>query len=201
MILLGAGDVRTGQTAGALDLNTLGTTLHSAADALLHGAAERDAALQLAGNVLSNQLSVGVDVANLNDVHVGGLADHLLDLLTQLLDLSTLLANDHAGLCAVDVHAQTGRTVLRINAALDLDLGHAGSVQLLLQGAADLVILDQGVAEFLLGSKPAAVPILDNAHANAVGIDFLAHCLPPYSFSFRTTVMWLVRFRMRYARP
>ena len=175
MIALAAGNVCTAQTAGASCLDALSTALHSTADALLHSAAESDAALQLTGNVLSNQLSIGVNVVNLNDVHVHALADHLAQLLLQVCDLSAALADNHAGLCAVNVYLDLGLTGLIVGGALDLDFRNTSAEELLFQSLTDLVVLYQGVAELLLGSKPAAVPIFNHTHADAMGIDFLAH--------------------------
>lgn len=63
--------------------------------------------------------------------------------------IGAALADRHAGLGAVDVHLQPGSTG-GIGGALDLNLGDAGAVQTLLQHLADLVVLNQGVAELLL---------------------------------------------------
>ena len=162
MVALGAGDVSASQTAGAGDLDTLGrrgaavTGLHGIADSLLHGAAESDTALQLRSDVLSNQLSVGGSALDLDDVEVDGLAGQLCELLLDLSALSTALADNDTGLSAEDIDLNAGCAGLAVDGTLDLDLGDASSVQLLLQGLADLVILDQGVAECLLRGKPAA---------------------------------------------
>ena len=60
-------------------------------------------------------------------------------------------------------------------AALDLDLGNAGTVQSLLEILADLLILDDQVADLLVSGIPAGVPVFDDADAHAVGINFLSH--------------------------
>ena len=122
---------------------------------LLHSAAERNAALQLGSNILSNQLSVGGGALNLNNVQVNVLAGQLSQLLFDLCALSAALADNDARLGAEDVDLNAGGAGLAVHGALDLDLGNASSVQLLLQGLADLVILNEGVAEFLLRGKPA----------------------------------------------
>ena len=61
-----------------------------------------------------------------------GLADHLFHLLAQTLHLGGVLAQDHAGTCAVEVDADN-RVV-----TLDLDAGHASCVQSFLQEFPDL---------------------------------------------------------------
>ena len=93
--------------------------------------------------VLSNQLSIGGGAFDLDDVEVDSLAGHSGELLLDLSALSAALADDDARLSAEDVDLHAGSTGLRIDGTLDLDLGNASSVQLLLQGRADLVILDQ----------------------------------------------------------
>ena len=207
MVALNAGDVSASQTAGAGDLDTLCggsaavTGLHGVADGLLHGTAERDAALELGSDILSNQLSIGGGAFDLDDVEVDSLAGELGKLLLDLGALSTALADHDARLCAEDIDLHAGGTGLGINGTLDLDLGNAGSVQLLLQGLTDLVILDQGVAECCLEVNQRLSQSLITPTRMPWGLTFWPICLPPYSFSFSTTVMWLVRFRMRYARP
>ena len=88
-----------------------------------------------------------------------------------LLDLLAALADHHAGPGAVqeDGHG--------VGAALDLDLGHAGAVQGLFQVLADLLILDDQVADLLFTGIPTGIPVFDDAHAQAVGIYFLSHKL------------------------
>ena len=57
----------------------------------------------------------------------------------------------------------------------------AGSVQQLLQVDADLVVLDQQVADLLVTGIPAGIPVLDDAHTHTMGIDFLTHLtVPPF---------------------
>ena len=59
-------------------------------------------------------------------------------------DLRAALADDDAGLRAVDMHAHAG------GVAFDFDLRHAGGVQGLLQVFAQVVVLKQGVAELVV---------------------------------------------------
>src|SRR5690606_19999167 len=55
---LGAGDLGAVQAAGDVDLDAQGTQAHGVADGALHGAAEHDAALELLGDRLGDQLGV-----------------------------------------------------------------------------------------------------------------------------------------------
>ena len=71
----------------------------------------------------------------------------------------------------VDVDADLHRV------PLDLDAADACSEELLLQKLADIVIFHQGIAETTVVGIPTGIPILDNAHSQAVGINFLSHYL------------------------
>ena len=173
--MLGAGDLTAAQTAAAVALDALGAGAHSAAHGVLHGAAVGDTLLQLGGDVLSHQLCIHIGVANLDDVQLHGLTDQLLHVLAVLLDLLAALADDHAGACHVQVDGDD------LVAALDLDLGDTGGKQQLLQVYADLVVLDQQVADLLIAGIPAGIPVFDDAHAHAMGINFLTHLtVPPF---------------------
>src|SRR5699024_2606950 len=153
--------------AGALD--ALGAGAHGAAHGVLHGPAVADALLQLLGDVLRHQLGVHVGVADLDDVQLDGLADHLLHVLAVLLDELAALADDHAGTGAVEVDGHAAV------APLALDLGHLGVVEGLLQVVADLLVLNKEIAHLLIAGIPTGIPVLDDAHAHAVGIYFLSH--------------------------
>ena len=62
-----------------------------------------------------------------------------------------------------------------VGAPLNLDTGHARAVERLFEELADVLVLDNEVADFLLAGVPAGIPVFDNAHAQSVGIDFLTH--------------------------
>ena len=175
MIVLGAGDLTAAQTAAAVALDTLGAGAHGAAHGVLHSAAVGDTLLQLGGDVLGHQLRVHIGVADFDDVQLHGLADQLLHVLAVLLDLLAALADDHAGAGHMQVDGDD------LVAALDLDLGDTGGKQQLLQVHADLVVLDQQVADLLIAGIPTGIPVFDDAHAHAMGIDFLTHLtVPPF---------------------
>ena len=177
--MLNTGDLAAAQTAGAAALDALGTGAHSAGHGVLHGAAVRNTLLQLLSDVLSHQLSVHLGVADFHDVQLDLLADHLLHSQTILLDLLTALADDNTGTGAVQVD---GNGVI---AALDLNLGNAGTVQGLLEILADLLILDDQVADLLFTGIPTGIPVFDDADPQAMGINFLSHKLsPPFLMPF-----------------
>src|SRR5690606_1033833 len=64
-VRLDATHLRAAQATGAADAHALGAELHRGAERLLHGAAERDAALELRGDVLGHQLGVGLRLPHL----------------------------------------------------------------------------------------------------------------------------------------
>jgi hypothetical protein len=72
-----AGDVGAAEAAGALDLDALGAERHGHLDGLLHGAAEGDAALELEGDVLGDELRLDLGLLDLLDVEQDLLAREL----------------------------------------------------------------------------------------------------------------------------
>ena len=184
MIGLAASDLGAVQTAAALDLDALCAHAHCATHALLHCTAESDTLLQLVCNVLSYQLSVGVRVLDLDDVERYRLAQHLLHLLAELLDILAALADN-------DTRASAGNEDLySAVAALDLDGRNACSIQGLLQILTNVVVFHEEVAKLIVLGKPTGIPIFNYADTNTVRINFLTHSLPPpYSFSLSTSVM------------
>ena len=62
---------------------------------------------------------------------------------------------------------------------LDRNGCNTGCVIGLLKVISDRLIFDQIICEILLGGIPTGVPILDNAYAEAIRINFLSHSVPP----------------------
>src|SRR5262249_23030219 len=114
-----------------------------------------------------------------------------LDFLLQGLHARAALADDDARARGVDVD------LALVRGALDLDRGHAGVVQLLLDELLELDVLMEPLGVVLL-FVPLGVPALDDAQAEPDRMCFLTH---GYASSCTTTVMWLVRRWMRLARP
>ena len=151
--------------------------------------------LQLLGDVLGNELSVSVRVADLHDVYVYGLADQGGYICLDGVHAYAAFADKHAGAGSVNAYSDL------VCRALDVDLGNASGIMNLLEVVPDLLILDEVIGEILLGRIPAGIPVLDYANAETVRINFLSHDLPSYFIWSRTMVMWLVRLRMRVALP
>src|SRR5690606_29368073 len=101
-IPLGAGDFRTAETTAHLDLDALGTNAHGVLHGALHGATEHDAAFQLLSNALSNQHCIEFRLADFLDVDVHRHTHLLGQVLTQLLNIFTFLADHDAGTSGVD---------------------------------------------------------------------------------------------------
>src|SRR5262249_31634608 len=78
---------------------------------------------------------------------------------------------------------------------LDLDLGDAGIAVLTLDELANLEVLDQEVAEFVLRCVPAAPPVLHDPHAEPGRSNLLAHVSA--SFPAITTLLVPSLFRLR----
>ena len=173
MILLGAGNVRAAQTAGDAGLDTLGTRLGRALDALLHRAAEGDALFELLGDILSHQLSVGIRGFDGHYIHVHRVTDGLLDLVLEVVDALAAVADDHTGLAGEDGHVHA------LGAAFDINAADAGLIELFLEHFAQLIIFLDLRCENLLVTVPPRAPVEDNAYARAVGINFLTHISPP----------------------
>src|SRR5690606_14994301 len=97
----------------------------------------------------------------------------------------------------VDRHARgLGRT-------LDQDLADAGLRQLLAQHFAHFQVGCQVTSELGLVGVPLGVPVLGNTEADTNRMNFMTHglFLSAYLPAPTTTVMWLVRLRMRVPRP
>src|ERR1700755_588863 len=88
-----AGDFGAAETAGAVDTNALGAETHRRLHRALHGAAERDAALELLRDRFGDQGRVELRLADFDDVddHVGG--GDVGNLLAKLVDVGALLAD------------------------------------------------------------------------------------------------------------
>src|SRR5262249_45100074 len=120
-----------------------------------------------------------------------------------------LLADQDAGPRRVQEHGD------QFAGALDLDLGDGRERPLLLDEAADLLVLEQELRELLLARVPSRAPELGDRDAEAGRVRLLSHgysspaaaaasATPPAagaSGSVTCTWMWQVRFLMGIARP
>src|SRR5579885_1630806 len=166
---LGPRHLRAAQPARELDLHALGAAVHRLLQRPLHRAAEARPLLQLLGDVLADELRVDLAPRALDDLDLDPPAGPGLELHLALRGLGPLAADDHP---RPRRREQDGD---RVAGPLDLDLGDPGEAILLLDEAADLEVLDQEVAELVLGRVPAAPPVLHDAHSEAGRSDLLAH--------------------------
>src|SRR3546814_1893470 len=86
-------DVCSSDLAGAVDADAFGAEAHRRLHRALHRAAEGDAAFELVGNALRDELRVDLGFADLDDVQRHVAARHRAELLAQLFDVGALLAD------------------------------------------------------------------------------------------------------------
>src|ERR687893_803392 len=148
----------------ALDLRAALGRLHG----LAHGAAEADAARQLLGDTLGDQLRVGLGVLHLEDVQLDLLAGELLELPADAVGLRAAAADDDARPGGVDVDADP------VTGALDLHLGDAGPLHALGHELADGHVFLDVVLVQLVGVPPGLV-VGGDAEPEPVRVDLLTH--------------------------
>src|SRR5687768_7590542 len=168
LVPLAAAHLGAAEAAARRDLDALGTELHRGLRRLLHGAAERNAALELRRDVLGDELRVGLGLAHLDDVQEHLVLGERLDFLLERLDARAALADHDAGTRGVDVDLRL------VRGALDLDVADAGVVQLLLDEVLELQVFMQPLGVVLL-FVPTRRPGLDDAEAEASRMCFLTH--------------------------
>src|ERR1700676_1041883 len=164
-----ARDVGAAETARTVDADTLGAEAHRRLHGALHGAAERDAALELLRARFGDQRGVELGLADLDDVDddVGG--RDIGHALAQLVDIGALLADHDTGTRRMDRHpALLVRT-------LDHDPGDGRLLELLVQDLADFDILVQQLAVFVLAGEPTRIPGPVDAEPQSDWIDLLTH--------------------------
>src|SRR6266851_98012 len=172
---LAAAHFRAAQASRDLHAHALGAKALRALDGLFHGAAERDAFLQLIGDRSGYQEGIDLGLADLLDRDPDALARHRLERAPQLFDLDAALANDDAWLGRVD------RDRDHVRRALDFDLGHARVGHAGHDVLADLDVLEQQQRVLVASGEPAALPVLDrpladfDTQAEARRVNFLAH--------------------------
>src|SRR5437588_8152390 len=89
-------DLGAAEPAGAVDADALGAKPHRRLHGALHRAAEGDAALQLLGDALGDQLRLDLGLPDLDDIEADLAVRDLGDVAAQLVDVSALLADDDA---------------------------------------------------------------------------------------------------------
>src|SRR4051794_17329721 len=164
-----ARDFGAAETARAVDTDAFGAKPHRRLHRALHGAAERDAALELLRDGFGDQGGVEFGLADFDDIDddVGG--GDLGNLLAQLVDVGALLADHDAGARRMDGHAAL------LVRTLDHDPGDRRLLQLLVQHLADFDILVQQLAVFVLAGEPTGIPRPVDAETKSDWIDLLTH--------------------------
>src|SRR6202035_2461957 len=134
-IPLHARDFGAAETARAVDTNALGAEAHRRLHRALHGAAERNAALELLRDRFGDQGGVELGLADFDDLDDDVERGDVGDLFAQLVDVGALLADHDARTRGMDRHpALLVRT-------LDHDPGDGLLLQILVQALADIVRL------------------------------------------------------------
>ena len=138
------------ETTAALHADAERAGLHRGLHRALHRPPERDAAGELVGDALREQHRVDLGLLDLLDVELDlRVAADLAQTLAQALGLGAAPADDDAGTRGVHVDAQA------VAGALDLDAADGRALELLAQVVADLPVLDEELAVFLLARDPA----------------------------------------------
>src|SRR5207245_9600227 len=151
LVPLRTSDLRSVQAPGDANLDAFRSETEGTLHRLLHRASEGDAPPELRGDVLRHELCVELRTLDLLKVDVDLTVDQLLQLITQLVHLGALAADDDARTGGVDVDAHL------VGRALDVDLGYTGMRQPLLQIFAKLQIAMQRL-RVVLSREPARVP-------------------------------------------
>src|SRR5690606_35987971 len=170
---LRARHLRAAEAAGALHPDALGTGALRGLHALAHGATERDAAGELLGDALCDQLSVQLGVLHLEDVQLNLLAGELLQLAAQPVRLRTAATDDDARTRGVQIHAHA------VPCALDVDLGDPGPLETGGHQPPDRHVLADVVAVplSLLGAvgEPTGAVIGGDTEPESGRVDLLTH--------------------------
>ncbi len=165
---LGPRHFGTTETTGDLDLDALGAGAHRAGERALHRAAEGNPVLQLLGDRLRDEARIKLGPLDLKNVDLDLLAGDPVQVATQLVDLGPGLADDDPRPRRMDVDLDLGGVLA------DRDVGQPGVRQ-----AADDVLSDQRVLVQEVGEvplvEPVRLPIVDVAHADRLGMNFLTH--------------------------
>src|SRR6202011_6342355 len=164
-----ARDFGAAETARAIDTAAFGAETHRRLHRALHGAAKRDAALELLRDRFGDERGVEFGLADLDDVDddVGG--GDIGNALAQLVDVGALLADHDAGTRRVERHAAL------LVRTLDHNTGDGRLLQFLVQHLAVFDILVQQLAVFVLAGVPTGIPRPVDAETQSDWIDLLTH--------------------------
>src|SRR5262249_52522555 len=157
------------QAARAADLDAFRAEIFCRLEGFLHGAPERNAALELQRDVLGHQLGVDFRALDLHDIDVNLLAGHRAQLFLELVDFRPFAPDNNAGT------RRQNRNTATVGGALDQNLRHRRRFELLLQQIANLAVFGQQLAELFLARVPLRTPIAVDRDAQTDWISFLSH--------------------------
>src|SRR3954469_2187634 len=143
-IPLHARDFGAAETARAVDADAFGAETHRRLHRPLHGAAERNAALELLGDRFGYQGRVEFRLGEFDDVDDDVGSRDVGNPLAQLVDVGALLADHDTRTRRMDRHAAL------LVRALDHDAGNRSLLELLVQDLADLDVFMQLLAFLVL---------------------------------------------------
>ena len=118
--VLGAGDFGTTETTGDGHLDAFGLCAHGGGDGGLDSLLVGHAALDLAGDVLRDELGVEVRTFHFVDVDLDFLSGDDLEFFLHAVNFSTAFADDHAGTSSVDGHRD------ELESSFNVDFRNAG---------------------------------------------------------------------------
>jgi hypothetical protein len=143
----------------------------------------------MARDALGDQLRVHLGVLDLEDVQLHLLARELLEVAADAVGLGATAADDDARTRGVDVHTDA------VTGALDLHLGDTGALHAGRHHPTDGDVFLDVVLVQLVG-VPTRLEVGRDTEPEPVRVYLLAHYRVP-SLLLTTTVMWLVRLRIR----
>ena len=162
-----AGHFSTTDTAGDLNLDALCTNAHGVGDGHLDGAAIADAAFDLAGDGVRNDVGVNLGALDLENVDLDVLVGDLLKLFLEFVDLLAALSDDEARTSSIDGDGD------ELQRTLDDDLAEAGLCKTVAEILANLIVL----CDFLcvVTTTSVRVPTTGDTDSVADRISFLSH--------------------------
>src|SRR5690606_17881373 len=164
-----AGDLGAAETAAARDLDAFGAEPERRLHRALHRTAESDAANELVGDALRDELGVDLRLADFDDVQLHLAGGHLRELRAQLFDVGALLADDDARTGGIDRHAA------QLRGPLDHHLGDRRLRQRPDDELADLEVFLKQLAVVAAFGEPAAVPGPVDLETQADGVCLVTH--------------------------
>ena len=167
---LAAGHFGAAHAARDLDLHAFGAHAHRRSDGGLHGAAVRDTAFELAGDVVADDHGVQFGTFYLEDIDLNLLAGEFAQLFLQLVDLLAAFADDDAGTGRRDGDGH------QFQRTLDDDLRDACFGQTGAQVFTNLGVFDQ-LARKILAAVPVGIPTAYDTESVCYRINFLSHLL------------------------